>query len=91
MLLLSFVGVPSWGDAVAGGSAMVDGDLRYDNPARKLAEEDIQRAVIAAYTNALKGPEGMRRRALIECVIPPFPKPSPAAASRLTLASSGTS
>ena len=42
---------------------MVDGDLRYDNPARKLAEEDIQHAVIAAYTNALKGPEDMRRRA----------------------------
>ena len=50
-------------DAVAGGSAMVDGDLRYDNPARKLAEEDIQHAVIAAYTNALKDPEDMRRRA----------------------------
>jgi DNA-binding transcriptional LysR family regulator len=42
---------------------MVDGNLRYDNLARKLAEEDIQHAVIAAYTNALKGPEDMRRRA----------------------------
>ena len=42
---------------------MVDGDLRYDNLARKLTEEDIQHAVIAAYTNALKGPEDMRRRA----------------------------
>src|SRR5689334_13424142 len=51
------------GDAVAGGSAMVDGDLGYDNPARKVAEEDIQHAVIAAYTNALKGAEDMRRRA----------------------------
>jgi DNA-binding transcriptional LysR family regulator len=51
-------------DAVAGGSAMVDGDLGYDNLARKLAKEDIQHAVIAAYTNALKGPEDMRRRAL---------------------------
>ena len=43
---------------------MVGRDLGYDNLARKLAEEDIQRAVIAAYTNALKGPEDMRRRAL---------------------------
>jgi hypothetical protein len=76
-------------DAVTGGSAMVDGDLGYDNLARKPAEEDIQHAVIAAYTNALQGPEDMRRRAFIECVIPAFPKPSPAAESRLTLASSG--
>ncbi|HEX3683498.1 MAG TPA: hypothetical protein VHU83_13255 [Bryobacteraceae bacterium] len=36
---------------------MVDGDLRNDNLARKLAEEDVQHAVIAAYTNALQGPE----------------------------------
>jgi hypothetical protein len=50
-------------DAAAGGSAMVDGDLRYDNPARKLAEYDIKHAVIAAYTNALKGPEDMQRSA----------------------------
>ena len=42
---------------------MVDGDLRYDNLARKLAEENIQHVVIGAYTNALKGPEDMRRRA----------------------------
>ncbi|MCA6112590.1 LysR substrate-binding domain-containing protein [Bradyrhizobium cenepequi] len=42
---------------------MVDGDLRNDNLARRLAEEDIQRAVIAAHTNALQGPEDMRRRA----------------------------
>ena len=28
---------------------MLDGDLGYDNLARKLAEEDIQHAVIAAY------------------------------------------
>ena len=46
-------------DAVAGGSAMVDGDLRYDKLAHKLAEENIKHAVIAAYTNALKGPEEM--------------------------------
>jgi hypothetical protein len=51
-------------DAVAGESAMADGDLGYDNLARKLTEEDIQHAVIAAYTNALKGPEDVRRRAL---------------------------
>jgi DNA-binding transcriptional LysR family regulator len=42
---------------------MLDGDLGHDNLARKLAEEDIQHVVIAAYTNALKGPEDMRRRA----------------------------
>ena len=42
---------------------MVDGDLRYDNPAHKLAEEDIRHAVIAAYTTALRGPEDMRHRA----------------------------
>src|SRR2546423_12923532 len=42
---------------------MVDGDLGYDNLARKLAEEDIQHAVIAAYTDALKGPGDMRRSA----------------------------
>ena len=42
---------------------MVDGDLRYDKLADKLAEENIKRAVIAAYTNALKGPEEMRRSA----------------------------
>ena len=42
---------------------MVDGDLHYDKPARNLAEEDIQHAVIAAYTNALKDPEDMRRSA----------------------------
>ena len=32
---------------------MVHGDLHYD----KLAEEHIKHAVIAAYTNASKGPE----------------------------------
>ena len=48
MLLLNFVGVPSWDDGVAGGSAMVDGDLHYDKPARNLAEEDIQHAVGAS-------------------------------------------
>ena len=42
---------------------MVDGDLRYDKLVRKLAEENITHAVIAAYTNALKGPEDMRRSA----------------------------
>ena len=42
---------------------MVDGDLGYANLARKLAEEDIQHAVIAAYTNALKGPEDTGCRA----------------------------
>ena len=33
---------------------MVDGDLRYDNLAHKLAEENIKQVVIAAYTNALR-------------------------------------
>ena len=76
---------------------MVDGDLRYDNLARKLAEEDIQHAVIAAYTNALKDPEDKRRRAfnatprVYRMRHPAFPKPSPAAESRLTLASSAIS
>jgi hypothetical protein len=76
---------------------MLDGDLGYDKLARKLAEENIQHAVIAAYTNALKGPEDMRqarltrRRAFIGCVIPAFPKPSLVAQSRLTLASSAIS
>jgi DNA-binding MarR family transcriptional regulator len=42
---------------------MVDGDLRYDNLARELAEADIQQAVVGAYTNALQGPEGVRRGA----------------------------
>ena len=37
---------------------MVDGDL-----AHKLAEENIEHAVIAAYRNALKGPENVRRSA----------------------------
>ena len=40
---------------------MVDENLRHDNLARKLAEEDIQHATIAAHTNALQGPEDMRR------------------------------
>ena len=40
---------------------MVDGDLRYDNLARELAEEDIQQAAVAAYTDALQGPEDTRR------------------------------
>ena len=40
---------------------MVDVDLRNDNLARKLAEEDIQRAVMATHANALQGPEDMRR------------------------------
>src|SRR5271163_2837869 len=48
-------------DAVAGGSAMVDGDLWNDNLARNLVEEEIQHAVIAAHTNAPPGPEDMRR------------------------------
>ena len=39
------------------------GDLRYDNLAHKPAEENIEHAVIAAYTNALKGSEEMRRGA----------------------------
>ena len=42
---------------------MVDGDLRYDKLADMLAEENIKHAVITAYTNALKGPEEMRRSA----------------------------
>ena len=41
---------------------MVDGDLRYDKLADKLAEEDIKHAVIAAYTNALRA-EDMRHSA----------------------------
>ena len=40
---------------------MVDGDLRNDNLARELAEDDIQHAAIAAHTNVLQGPEDMRR------------------------------
>ena len=48
MLLLRLVGRPVMDDAVAGGSAMIDGDLRYDNLARKLAEEDIQHAMGAS-------------------------------------------
>ena len=40
---------------------MVDRDLRNENLARKLAEEDIQHAVIAAHTTALQDPEDMRR------------------------------
>ena len=50
------------GDAVARGSAMVDGELRYDKLAHKLAEENIKQVVIAAYTNALKA-EDMRHSA----------------------------
>jgi DNA-binding transcriptional LysR family regulator len=53
-------------DAVAGGSAMIDGDLRNDNLARKLAKDDIQHAAIAPHTNALQGSEDMRRCALNE-------------------------
>jgi hypothetical protein len=34
---------------------MVDGDLRNDNLARKLAEEDLQHAVIARQSNPLSG------------------------------------
>ena len=49
-------------DAVAGGSAMVEGDLLYDKLAHKLAEENIKQVVIAAYTNALKA-EDMRHGA----------------------------
>ena len=41
---------------------MVDGDLRYDKLADKLAEESIKHAVIAVYTNALKA-EDMRHSA----------------------------
>lgn len=41
---------------------MVHGDLRYDNPAYKLVEEDIRHTVIAAYAGALKSEE-MRRSA----------------------------
>jgi hypothetical protein len=45
-----------------GGTTVVQGDLRYDNPAYKLAEEDIKYTVIAAYAGALKCEE-MRRSA----------------------------
>jgi hypothetical protein len=55
--------VPVMDDAIAGGSTMVHADLRDENPARNLAEEDIRQAVIAAYTGALKGSEEMRRGA----------------------------
>jgi DNA-binding winged helix-turn-helix (wHTH) protein len=51
-------------DAVAGGSAMLDGDLRYDKLAHSLAEDNIKHAVLVASTNAMKGPEettGTRR------------------------------
>jgi DNA-binding transcriptional LysR family regulator len=47
-------------DAAAGGNAMVDGDIRNDNLARKLTEGHIQPAVIAAHTNALQDPKDMR-------------------------------
>ena len=63
---------------------MAYGDL-WPYLAHKLAEENIEHAVIAAYRNALKGPKmcGAARLtrgcASIECVIPAFPKPSPAA------------
>ena len=38
-------------------------DLRHDNLARKLAEENTRHAVLAAYTGALKGSEDSRRSA----------------------------
>jgi hypothetical protein len=41
---------------------VVHGDLRHDNPAHEMAEEDIRHTVIAAYTGALKSEE-MRRSA----------------------------
>jgi hypothetical protein len=47
---------------LAGGTTVVHGDLRYDNPAYKLTEEDIRHTVIAAFTGALKSEE-MRRSA----------------------------
>lgn len=42
---------------------MVDEDLRYDNLARKRVDDNVRRAVIAAYTGALKSSEAMRRSA----------------------------
>jgi DNA-binding transcriptional LysR family regulator len=45
---------------------MVDGDLRNNNLARKLAKDDIRHPVIAPHTNALQGPQDMRRGALNE-------------------------
>ena len=48
------------------GRAMVDGDFRNDNLVRKLTEDDIQHAVIAAYPNALQVSEDMRRCAINE-------------------------
>ena len=41
---------------------MVDGDLRNDNLARTLVEEDIQRAMIPATANAMQGREDVRCR-----------------------------
>ena len=45
---------------------MVDRYLRNDNLVRKLTEDDIQHAVIAAYPNALQVSEDMRRCAINE-------------------------
>ena len=49
-------------DATAGRSVMADGDLRYDNLAHRLVDDNIKHAVIAAYTKALKA-EDMRHSA----------------------------
>jgi DNA-binding transcriptional LysR family regulator len=68
-------------DAVAGESAMVDGDLRYDN----LTADDIQRVAIAPYTNGLQGREGMRRcafNAALRVDRKPYPRISEAIARR---------
>ena len=56
-------------DAGAGGSTMVDGDFRNDNLARKLAEDDIQHAVIARQSNPLSGRNSLHyRRPIAEMV-----------------------
>ena len=44
---------------------MIDVDLRNDNLARKLAEDDIQHALIVPQTNALQGSD-MRRCSINE-------------------------
>ncbi|WGD50128.1 LysR substrate-binding domain-containing protein [Bradyrhizobium sp. CB1650] len=68
---------------------MVDGDLRNDNLARKLAEEDIQHAVITHPANALQWPEDMRRCVPNELLrVDRMPHPSisrPVAHSRVAL------
>jgi hypothetical protein len=53
---------------------MVDGDFRNDNLARKLAEDDIQHAVIARQSNPLSGRSSLHlRRMSIQTARPRCP------------------